>query len=81
MSTWIWSHGHLCSLDGCTVWKEVAFFQGLEILTVFGSYLVFKIILSLFLVMNRGGGGGSRSDGLVALLKLGRDVGMWEPGA
>lgn len=43
-------------LTECTIWKEDAFFQGLEILIVSGSYFVFKIILSLFLVIGRGGG-------------------------
>ena len=38
--------------------EKMHFFQGLEILTVTGSYFIFKIILSLFLVTGRGGGGG-----------------------
>jgi hypothetical protein len=50
-----------------TIWREDAFFfQGLESLTVFGSYFIFKIILSLFLFKSRGGDGGSKGDGLVA---------------
>lgn len=42
------------------------FFQGLDILTVSGSYFFFKIILSLFLVIGRSGGGGTKGHGLVA---------------
>ena len=41
----------------CTVCREDAFFQDLESLTVSGSSFIFKITLSLFLVMGRGGGG------------------------
>lgn len=36
--------------------RRCIFSQGLEILTVSGSYFIFKIILSLFLVIGRGGG-------------------------
>lgn len=44
-------------LTECIVCREDAFFQDLESLTVSGSSFIFKITLSLFLVMGRGGGG------------------------
>ena len=44
-------------LTECAVCREDAFFQDLESLTESGSSFIFKITLSLFLVMGRGGGG------------------------
>lgn len=75
-------------LTECTIWREDGLFfvfflffsfflQGLEILAVSGSYFVFKIILSLFLVI--GWGRGWEGSCFGGLLKLGGDVVMLAP--